>query len=248
MAGAVKTCAAVAVAAIVLASTAGAADARLELRQNVVGGVATTTTPANGAIAAVDTATAGLLATTTTPVAGAAAVAASTTPLPNTNTALSSTTPVGAVKTTPTAAALTSNTAAATTSMPTTSTTQTAVQNPGGAVGGGAGVPTASTASGEPNLITATMGSGGVLDYGSCIAFESQCNQQCSYGIYSMGCDNGGACVCYSSNPDSTNASSDGGNGDNASSGSSLSSSFWTMSSLSVLPAFAALAITAAFF
>ncbi|KAJ2660390.1 hypothetical protein IWW48_002974 [Coemansia sp. RSA 1200] len=278
-----------AVAAILLTSTAGVCNAdggRLELRQNVVGGVAETTMPAvAGAAAAATTeeAAGGLLATTAELAPGVGAAA--TTPLngagvAETTAALETTAIPGAVHTTPTAVvgagaettALTHTTSVttpktSTTPVPaatTTSTTQAAVPNPGGAVGGGNGSPVSSTSSGAPNVVTATVGSGGVLEYASCIDFESKCNDSCSFGIFMMNCESGGACVCYQSNPDETTGDETDGGGDEANdktnndaddtktsgaSGflSSVRSSFRTASLLSVLPAIAMLAATAAF-
>ncbi|KAJ2711781.1 hypothetical protein H4R19_003081 [Coemansia spiralis] len=73
----------------------------------------------------------------------------------------------------------------------------TSAQRPGGHAGAGGGViPPAAPVT--PVIFTATHGpGGGVLEYGSCIAFESQCNALCSLGVHSMGCSDGGLCLCY---------------------------------------------------
>ncbi|KAJ2798347.1 hypothetical protein H4R21_003967 [Coemansia helicoidea] len=73
----------------------------------------------------------------------------------------------------------------------------TPAQRPGGqAVAGGGVFPPATPAT--PAIFTATHGpaGGGVLEYGSCLAFESQCSLLCSNSVHSMGCADGGLCLC----------------------------------------------------
>ncbi|KAJ2821918.1 hypothetical protein FBU31_004751, partial [Coemansia sp. 'formosensis'] len=137
---------------------------------------------------------------------------------------------------------------------PTPTPTSTSKTSPAGggvpALGGGGGSPQTGTP--EPaNVFTATMGSGAALDYGSCITFESQCNSLCSYGIYSMDCVTGGICLCYSDDPKSTTPDPNGnaalgpvGGGSGAASRHLL---VWNASVL-VLPALAALFLSATFF
>ncbi|KAJ1841978.1 hypothetical protein LPJ70_004010, partial [Coemansia sp. RSA 2708] len=144
-------------------------------------------------------------------------------------------------------------TSAAVTTPAATTSTSTTAQQPGGqvAAGGGNGEPPASTSAAPANVITATQGTGGVLDYGSCIEFESQCNSLCSYGIYSMNCVSGGICLCYEDDPNESGSGSEvnGSDSDNDTSGSYAvrQLSVWGLSA-TALPALAALAITGAFF
>ncbi|KAJ2744886.1 hypothetical protein GGI20_002615 [Coemansia sp. BCRC 34301] len=85
---------------------------------------------------------------------------------------------------------------------PTTTLKTTTVGGGVPALGGGGGSP--ETGKPKPaNVFTATVGSGGVLEYGSCITFESQCNDLCSNGVYSMNCVSGGVCMCYQDDPES---------------------------------------------
>ncbi|KAJ1672068.1 hypothetical protein GGF38_000325, partial [Coemansia sp. RSA 25] len=129
---------------------------------------------------------------------------------------------------------------------PTVKTTTVGGGVPG--LGGGGGSP--ETGKTKPaNVFTATAGSGGVLEYGSCISFESQCNGLCSHGIYSMNCVSGGLCLCYQDDPESTPAVADqSGNAEvGVVSDTSLASRQlpkWSISALTL----AALAISAAFF
>ncbi|KAJ2886077.1 hypothetical protein H4R27_000925 [Coemansia aciculifera] len=120
------------------------------------------------------------------------------------------------------------------------------------ALGGGGGSPQTGKP-GPANVFTATMGSGGVLEYGSCITFESQCNDLCSHGIYSMNCVSGGICLCYDDEPESTTSDPDPSANaatDTVGSNTNLASRqlpVWSASAfaLSVLSAFA---ISATFF
>ncbi|KAJ2004101.1 hypothetical protein GGI04_002723 [Coemansia thaxteri] len=131
--------------------------------------------------------------------------------------------------------------------------TATLTTKGGGAivVGGGGGSPQTGPP-GSANIITATMGSGGILEYGSCMTFESQCNELCSYGIYSMNCVSGGLCLCYGD--DSTDIATESPVLGNALSGSVTGTSHAARQlsargvSILVLPVFAVLIATAAFF
>ncbi|KAJ2145698.1 hypothetical protein IW142_002464 [Coemansia sp. RSA 564] len=160
-----------------------------------------------------------------------APVAAATTSTPSTSASAKVTTP-----TTPEAAATTSDT-----------TTIPPVGGVGAAGGGGGDLPPSTTP--PANVMTATQGSGGLLDYGSCIEFESQCNTLCSYGIYSMDCFNGGICLCYKDDPNDTDSGSEvDGSDDSTSGGRALRSySIWGLSA-TALPALAVLAVTGALF
>ncbi|KAJ2586847.1 hypothetical protein H4R99_008335, partial [Coemansia sp. RSA 1722] len=89
---------------------------------------------------------------------------------------------------------------------PTTSSSSiTQANNVVGAQGGGGGdVATPGNTPAPANVMTATKGTGGILEYGECIDFENQCNGMCSYGIYSMNCIDGGICLCFKDDPDNT--------------------------------------------
>ncbi|KAJ2340773.1 hypothetical protein GGH91_004063 [Coemansia sp. RSA 2671] len=101
--------------------------------------------------------------------------------------------------------------------------------------------------------MTATVGSGGVLEYGECIAFESQCNGMCSHGVYSMNCVSGGICLCYEDDAESTAQDADpNGNAavnavDNDTNLASRQLPVWSASALA-LPVIAALAISVSLF
>ncbi|KAJ2147556.1 hypothetical protein IW136_000024 [Coemansia sp. RSA 678] len=167
----------------------------------------------------------------TTPQTKAPVAAATTSPTHTTPTPAKVTTP-----TTPEAAATTSDT-----------TTIPPVGGVGAAGGGGGDLPPSTTP--PANVMTATQGSGGLLDYGSCIEFESQCNTLCSYGIYSMDCFNGGICLCYKDDPNDTDSGSEvDGSDDSTSGGRALRSySIWGLSA-TALPALAVLAVTGMLF
>ncbi|KAJ2850152.1 hypothetical protein IWW36_002109 [Coemansia brasiliensis] len=254
--------------------------AELGRRQNL-GGVATTSTPIAGADTATDTGLAPTADTLTAADTTDTAVLPGTetpthAPTPTPTTTLqqvppTTTTPTPAAPTTthtnPPAQATTTTPLATTTPTPkptvtskttppadTTSTTST-THPPGGmgAAGGGGGAPPANTSPAPANVITATQGSGGILDYGSCVEFESQCNSLCSYGIYSMNCVDGGICLCYDEDPNAT-TDSDGSEVDGSDTSISGASgsyfaqlSIWGISA-TALPALAALAVTGAFF
>ncbi|PIA15155.1 hypothetical protein COEREDRAFT_88015 [Coemansia reversa NRRL 1564] len=120
--------------------------------------------------------------------------------------------------------------------------TTPAVPAPGGlgAAGGGGGDQPALTS--EPdNVYTATKGSGGILEYGSCLEFENQCNSLCTEGIYSMNCVDGGLCLCYEKVSSDSANENDGSKGGNA---SATSDSFaarqlsaWGLSAIVILVA-----------
>ncbi|KAJ2157874.1 hypothetical protein GGF46_004188 [Coemansia sp. RSA 552] len=165
-----------------------------------------------------------MLVNTHTTVAGAAAVPTTTTAAgapaaaqvtPTTTTPP----PAAAAPTTTPAKDTTSNTTPAPAPEPETTTTQQAPGNMG-AAGGGGGDPQATESGAPDNVFTATKGSGGVLDYGSCIEFESQCNTLCTHGIYSMDCVTGGICLCYEDDPgassDAADEVADGQNADDS--------------------------------
>ncbi|KAJ1820219.1 hypothetical protein LPJ56_003486, partial [Coemansia sp. RSA 2599] len=169
-------------------------------------------------------------AVATTPTAAAPAVDEQTTePLPGgggavvtTRTTTSRTTAPqqvggGAQPSTTPAHSTSSTRAGAGVAKPSSSTTHAAAEEPAttssvtqannivGAQGGGGGEVAAPDATPAPaNVITATKGTGGILEYGECISFESQCNGLCSYGIYSMNCIDGGICLCFKDDPDNT--------------------------------------------
>ncbi|KAJ2450363.1 hypothetical protein EV183_004346 [Coemansia sp. RSA 2336] len=174
---------------------------------------------------------------------------ATTTKPPATSTPLATTTtPKPAVTTTPKPTATTS-----TPTTPAEATTTSTTHPPAGmgAAGGGGGAPPANTSPAPPNVITATQGSGGILDYGSCVEFESQCNSLCSYGIYSMNCVDGGICLCYDEDPNAS-SDSDGSEVDGSDTTSGAAAYFAHLSiwgiSATALPALVALAVTGAFF
>ncbi|KAJ2807943.1 hypothetical protein H4R20_001076 [Coemansia guatemalensis] len=221
-----------------------------------VGAVATTTPVDAGAVAPVDTALtpaqAGVATTPTGETTGAVAGVGVTT-TPTAAAVTPTTTPAHATTTTPTpagaAAATTSTPKTTPTPTPTPATTKSststtspdtttpAVPAPGdlGAAGGGGGNQPALTS--EPNNVyTATQGSGGILDYGSCLEFESQCNSLCTDGIFSMNCVDGGICLCYEDTSSDSVSEDDGSDG--ATSSDSLAMrqlSVWGISAMIVL-------------
>ncbi|KAJ2610995.1 hypothetical protein H4S08_003361 [Coemansia sp. RSA 1365] len=120
--------------------------------------------------------------------------------------------------------------------------TTPAVPAPGGlgAAGGGGGDQPALKS--EPdNVYTATQGSGGILEYGTCLKFENQCNTLCTDGIYSMNCVDGGICLCYekvSSDSANENDGSKGGSSPITSdSFASRQLSAWSISAMVVIVA-----------
>ncbi|KAJ2502102.1 hypothetical protein GGH96_001380 [Coemansia sp. RSA 1972] len=204
----------------------------------------------------------GAATTSITPVASVTPTtpAAATTPTP-VKVTTSAVTPATTPRTTaPAAAATTSSThttpAPAKVTTPTTPAAAAATPDTTtippvggvGAAGGGGGDPPPSTTP-PANVMTATQGSGGLLDYGSCIEFESQCNTLCSYGIYSMDCLNGGICLCYKDDPNDTDSGSEVDSSDDSTSGGRAlrSLSVWGLSA-TALPALAVLAVTSALF
>ncbi|KAJ2725549.1 hypothetical protein GGI07_001177 [Coemansia sp. Benny D115] len=142
--------------------------------------------------------------------------------------------------------------AAAAPDAPASTTTQQNGNMLGAAGGGGGEQPVLGTPP-PANVMTATRGTGGILEYDQCIDFESQCNTMCSYGIYSMNCIDGGICLCFRSDPDDTtvdgaddgqtDAGEDIGAGDAIRSTSDAMSqpSTWKLSTLAALAVVAAL-------
>ncbi|KAJ2232542.1 hypothetical protein IWW45_004885 [Coemansia sp. RSA 485] len=148
---------------------------------------------------------------------------------------------------------------------PTTSSSSiTQANNVVGAQGGGGGdVATPGNTPAPANVMTATKGTGGILEYGECIDFENQCNGMCSYGIYSMNCIDGGICLCFKDDPDNTDTDTgadedtadetdddEDGSGNNktrVSSHADRQVSSWSLAAASI-PALAALLVSSAFF
>ncbi|KAI7833744.1 hypothetical protein BX661DRAFT_177459 [Kickxella alabastrina] len=133
-----------------------------------------------------------------------------------------------------------------------TTTSSITTQFAGGVVAGGGGGGEQPVL-GTPlpiSVTTATKGSGGVLEYGQCILFESQCNTMCSYGVFSMDCVDGGVCLCHNDDPNDTETGAEVNGDDKTTKSTSHAAhqlSVWGVSALS-LPALAALVVTAAFF
>ncbi|KAJ2083906.1 hypothetical protein H4R24_000436 [Coemansia sp. RSA 988] len=231
----------------------------LGLRQIAGEGAVASTTPVDaGAVAPVDTALtpsqAGVATTPveaiTEPVAGvdvattptAAAISPTTTPahatsiIPTPADVAPTTTSMPKTTPTPTPIPATTKSSTFTTTSDTTAPTVPAPGDLGAAGGGGGNQPVLTS---EPdNVYTATQGSGGILDYGSCLEFESQCNSLCTDGIFSMNCVDGGICLCYEDTSSNSVSEHDGGDGATSSDSSTTRQlSVWGISAMVILVA-----------